>query len=132
MTASDPLPLVVVLNSNKAIEYHRDRPLTEKQVEDLDLADVKLQSGIQLGEQFIKHPTDSDKALFMSHQLVVALENNRESIIALSCAYIATRYPDIQQIRASTSDGQVSIQLINDEAYVESTPLTFTSRKDLS
>ncbi len=132
MTSSDPLPLVVVLNSNKAIEYHRDRPLTEKQVEDLDLADVKLQSGIQLGEQFIKHPTDSDKALFMSHQLVVALENNRESIIALSCAYIATRYPDIQQIRASTSDGQVSIQLINDEAYVESTPLTFTSRKDLS
>ncbi len=132
MTSSDPLPLVVVLNSNKAIEYHRDRPLTEKQVKDLELADVKLQSGIQLGDQFIKHPTDSDKALFMSHQLVVALENNRESIIALSCAYIATRYPDIQQIRASTIDGQVSIQLINDEAYVESTPLTFTSRKDLS
>lgn len=129
--ASSDLPLVVVLNSNKVIEYRRDRALTERQTRDLENTEIKMQSGIQVGNEFIDDPSEQDKAIFMANQLVLALENNHDAIIAISCAYLATRYPDLLQVRAVLENGSYSIQLINDEIYVENTPLKFTSKKDL-
>ena len=129
--ASSDLPLVVVLNSNKVIEYRRDRALTERQTRDLENTEIKMQSGIQVGNEFIDDPSEQDKAIFMANQLVLALENNHEPVIAISCAYLATRYPDLLQVRAVLENGSYSIQLINDEIYVENTPLKFKSKKDL-
>ena len=132
MTSPELHPLVVVLNSTKVLEFHRDRPLTENQLIDLKNTEAKLCSGIYLGEQFISDPSESDKALFMSHQLILALENDNDTVIAISCAYLAINYPELKQVRASSVDGQIAIQLINDEIFIESTPLTFTPRKDIS
>ena len=131
MTISDSHSLIVVLNSNKVLEYRRERSLTEGQIQDLDRAELKMQSGIQVGSEFIRHPTEDDKAIFMATQLVIALENDQENIIGISCSYLATRYPNLLQVRATSDNGQYSIQLINDEAYVENTPLMFKPKNEI-
>ena len=122
---------IVVLNKNKVLEFHRNRPLNDKQIDDLKRADSKLSSGIQLGNQYIKQPTDSDKAVFMSIKLIEALCEDKDPIAAISCAYLATRYPLLKQLRATNEDHQISIELINDEEFSESTPLTFIDKKDI-
>ncbi len=122
---------IVVLNKNKVLEYHRNRPLNDKQIDDLNKTDCKLSLGIQLGDQIIEHPTDSDKAVFMSIRLVEALNEDKDPIVAISCAYLATRFPLLKQLRATNDDHQISVELINDEEFSESTPLKFIDKKDI-
>ena len=131
MKTSELNPLVVVLNSNKVLEYRRERSLTEDQIKDLEKTEIKMQSGIQVGSEFINNPSEHDKAIFMASQLIIALENDQEHIMAISCSYLATRYPNLLQVRATSENGQHSIQLINDEVYVENTPLKFKPKKEL-
>ena len=72
-------PFVVILNSEKTIEYFRDRPLNQTQQNDLTATDNKLNLGINIAGKYIEQPTDQDKAIFMANILVHALENDDET-----------------------------------------------------
>jgi len=127
----DLSPFVVTLNSEKAIEYFRDRPLSEKQQRDLSATDNKLKLGISISGEFIAQPTDQDKAIFMANILVNALDSDDETAIAISCAYLATRYIHLKQLKITTHEDRISIELINDQRYAEPIPIKFIPKKDL-
>ncbi len=124
-------PLVVTLNSGKALEYFRDRPLNQKQQDDLAAADKKLNLGIDIAGELITHPTDQDKAVFMANILVNALDNDDDTTIALACAYLATRYKHLKQLKITTHEDRISIELINDQLYAEPIPIKFIPKKNL-
>ena len=124
-------PLVIVINSKKEFEYFRDRSLNDKQLRDIEKVELKLNQGIQLGSNFIQNPSDSDKALFLAMQLISSIEQNDDQKIALICAYLATRYPQLKQIKISRRDDDLSIELINDKTFIDQTPIKFIARKDL-
>jgi hypothetical protein len=121
--------LVVTFNAEKVLEYHHDRPLTDKQQADLELLDNKLNAGFSINGQTISHPTELDKATFMANALTNALNLEDESKAALSCTYLATRFENLKQIRVVDKEGQASIQLIFDKDYVEEVPITFSPIK---
>ncbi len=124
-------PFVVTLNSEKSIEYFRDRPLSQKQQEDLVATDKKLNLGIDLAGEFIQQPTDQDKAIFMANIIVNALNSDDEATIAVACAFLATRYTHLKQLKITTHKDRVSIELINDQLYADPIPIKFIPKKDL-
>lgn len=123
--------LIVSLNSNKVLEYHRDRKLTSKQIQDLDKAEKKLAAGVHFAGKFISSPSAKEKAVFMANQIALALDEDNEAALAISCAYLATRYPDLKQLKLTTIEGQLSIELINDKEFSDQAPIKFIDKKDL-
>ena len=122
---------VVVLNSEKILEYYRDRPLSDQQLLAIEATNKKLDQGIQVSGQWIEHPTDSDKAIFMASQLISSLLAENDARTAISCAFLATQYPNLKQLRAASQQDHISIELINDKEFVEQTPIQFIAKKDL-
>ena len=121
----------MVLNSEKVIEYHRGKPLSKKQLSDLETLDRKLNSGIQIAQQFISKPTLQDKATFIGNLLVSAIVANEEANVALTCAYLANYCGDLKQIKADHHSDQLSIQLIYDEEYRDQIPMRFIPKDKL-
>lgn len=124
-------PFVVTVNSEKTIEYFRDRPLSQKQQDDLAATDKKLTLGISIAGEFIAQPTDQDKAIFIANILVNALDSDDEAAIALACTYLATRYTHLKQLKITTHEDRISIELINDQLYAEPIPIKFIPKSEL-
>jgi len=132
MSSQSSSPLFIVsLNSNKVLEYHRDRTLKQSQLEDLKRIDTKLDKGISIAGKFISTPNPQEKAVFIANQLVIALKDDNEPAIALTSAYLATRYSDLKHLKISTTDDRVSIELINDQEFTQQAPMKFVPKKEL-
>lgn len=123
--------LVIVVNRDKVLEYFRDRQLPEKQLNDLETIDHKLQQGFQIADEFITAPSPQDKAMFVANLLISALHDDDEAKISLSCAYLANYYPDLKQVKASIHEDRCTIQLINDQVYIEESQIKFTPKDQL-
>lgn len=123
--------LVVSLNNNKELEYHRERELTDQQMRDLDSMEEQLDQGIHIAGQYFASPSQQEKAVFMANQLAMALTENNESVLAMASAYLATRLPDLQHLKISTHEDRLSIELIHDQEFTEQAPVKFVSKKDL-
>ena len=111
--------LVVQLNGEAVLEYSREQSLSKLQQDSLVQLENKLSQGISLGGQFIECPTLEQRIQFVAANLISALIDDKESIAAISCAYIATSLKELKQIKAIEKDGQVSIELIFDRDYQE-------------
>ncbi len=123
--------LVVSLNNNKELEYHRDRALTDQQMRDLEAMEQQLDQGIHIAGQYFATPSPQEKAVFMANQLARALTEDNESVLAMASAYLATRLPDLQHLKISTHEDRLSIEMIHDQAFTEQAPVKFVSKKDL-
>lgn len=130
-TENKPLPFVVSLNSTKVLEYFRERVISQSQVNDLNKIESKLDAGFTIDNKFISTPDSKDKAIFIANNLAAALEADNDSIAAVSCTYLATRYPDLLQLKISSINGYTSIELVYDKEYAEQTPIKYISKKDL-
>ena len=128
---SDNTPFIVSLNANKVLEFRRDRNLSDKQLNDLAKLDAKLNAGIHIAGKFIQSPNTQEKAIFIAHQIANALNNDNEPTLALACAFLATRYPELKQLVISTHEDRISFELINDKEFAEQAPIKFVSKKDL-
>ena len=124
--------LVIVMNSEKVLEYFRARSLSNQQLIDLGRIDAKLLQGFRVAGEFIKQPSAEDKAMFMANMLIHALNQNDETKMGLCCSFLATRYPDLKQVRIVQHPDRTSIEMINDRIYVEETQVQFKSRHELS
>jgi len=122
---------VVSLNSDKVIEYHRERELNTRQIQDLHQVDTKLAQGIHIEGKFISDATAQEKAVFMANQLATALNEDNDTVVAISCSYLATRFPRLKQLKISMVNDQLSIELVNDKEYIEQTPIQFVPKEDL-
>ncbi len=122
---------IVSLNSSKVLENQRDRTLKQTQLEDQKRMDTKLDNAISIAGKFISTPNPQEKAVFIANQLVSALKDDNEPTIALTSAYLATRYSDLKHLKISTNDDRVSIELINDQEFTEQAPMRFIPKKDL-
>ena len=127
-----PSNLVVVLNSDKLVESHRDHALSENQIADLEKIDEKLNIGFQVERNYIQHPAEKDKITYIANLLAKAMLDNDEAKIAILCTYLATRYQDLKQVKVDTLKDRLSIQLIYDEEFQEQKKLKFVPRNKLS
>ncbi|MEZ5541837.1 MAG: hypothetical protein R3F42_07320 [Pseudomonadota bacterium] len=107
----------VLLNGIAQLEYDRDRLLPEQQLAYLDRMDARMDAGIPIGDETVTNPDIGQRAHFAAANLVRALQTDDESLAAAMCSYLAIRLPDLKQVRIEDSAGEVSIELVFDEAY---------------
>ena len=131
-SATHPSVLIVILNANKVLEYDRNIALSKKQLADLELLDQKLAHELPARPSANEKTDARDKATLVANMLIAALLEDDEPKIALSCAYLATQYHGLKQVKASSALNQIAIQLIFDEEFIEATPMKFVAKKDLN
>lgn len=109
--------MAVLLDGIAQLEYDRSKPLTDLLASSLDNMDKKMDGGINLGNQHVPNPDNNQRAQFVAANLAHAIQTNNESQAAALCSYMATRWPDLKQIKIDHRSGEVTIDLVFDEQY---------------
>lgn len=126
----NPAALVVLINGESQLEYDRGKPLPESQLQYLDRMDEQMNAGIRLASEWVEHPDGLQRAKFVAMHLVDALQQGHEAPVAASCAYLASRLPDLKQIKARLLGAGFSVELVFDKPYVAEAPVSFVRRPD--
>lgn len=127
-TDSDAGPLVIVVNGEVQVEYHRGKPLPQAQHAYLERMDEQMAAGVQLGGVGVAQPDALQRAQFVAIQLLEGLQNGSDPLVAAGCAYLASRLPDLTQVKARVVDGVFSAELVFNEPYVKEVAVEFPAR----
>ena len=114
------LSLAVVVNGQKTLQYDRNNPLPEEQQRSLDKMDKKMDQGIAFGAQQFSNPDTKERAQYIANMLITALNEKNDSLAAATCAWLAVRMPDLQQVKSKVQDNHNVIELIFDRSYEQS------------
>ncbi len=119
--------LVVVVNDQLMLQYDRSKELPEHQQQHLQKLDGKFDQGIELQGHFIAQPdveNGSDisrlgeqRAKYMALSLMEGIIYQEDAKAAVSLAWLATRLPDLKQVKAIVDDQGTHFDLIFDRAY---------------
>ena len=118
--------MAVFLNGIAQLEYDRSRPLPDHQAVYLEKMDARMAAGIRVGEEIIEHPDENQRARFVAANLLHAIKSDNESMAAALCSYLATRLPELKQVRFDENEGDVAIELIFDQDYRKQVAVDFT------
>lgn len=124
--------LVLVINGEPHVEYDRNKILPNDQIAYLDKMDAKMDEGIPHNGGHLFAPDAQQKAQFVANQLVHAYRDNNEQLAAATMSYLGDRYPDMQQVVVTETDGQLSINLVYDEPYKKEEKVQFVRPEDLN
>ena len=121
--------MVVLLNGEALFEYDRTKSLPEKQKQYLDQMDVKMDSGITLGDEVIVNPDQQQRAQFVAFTLLNAIQQDNDAVIAAMNSYLAMRYPDLKQVKADMDNEtkRVMFDLIFDQEHKNQVKVSFNS-----
>ena len=108
--------LSVFINDQLVYEYDKDRPVDEHQQAFLDKMDSDMQRGLKIQGELITSPDSRQRMKFVAMNLIKALQQDKETIISASCAYLANRRPLLIEVRASDGEKSVNIELIEGQA----------------
>ena len=117
--------MAVLLNGIAQLEYDREKPLSEYQLTYLDKMDSKMAAGVAIGEEHITEPDENQRAQFVAANLYHAIKSEDEAMCSALCSYLATRLPELKQIKLDDKEGDVTIELVFDQAYGKQVPVSF-------
>jgi hypothetical protein len=121
--------LVVLLNGVSQIEYDRAQALPERQRDYLDRLDERLDRGVDLNGAHIDEPDRVQRAQFVAVHMIHAIKTENEPLAAAACTYLAERLPDLKQVKADESDGEISIDLVFDVDPVNQVQVRFRNNR---
>lgn len=119
--------MAVLLDGVAQLEYDRSKPLPDHQALYLEKMDEKMDQGVMLGDQSISNPDINQRVQFAAGNLAHAIKSDDEAIAAAMCSYIATRLPDLKQVKIEDKQGEISIELVFDQEYQKQVAVQFPS-----
>ena len=119
----------VLINNVPELEYDRNKSLSERQQQFLDVMDRELSAQIVMGDEVINHPDLHQRAQFVAINLVNALKSGNDGLSAAMCSYLALRVPDLKKVKVDDQGERVVIDLVFDEDYVKQVNVEFTGRQ---
>lgn len=120
--------LTVLVNGEPHLEYDRGKTLPEQQQACLDRMDERMSRGIELGGVQVDSPDTLQRAQFVAIQVIEGLQDGNESMVAASCAYLASRMPDLTQVKAQLVEQGYSVELVFSEPHVKEVAVQFSPR----
>ena len=120
--------LTILVNDEPQLEYDRSKRLPEAQQEYLERMDKRMNGGIQLGGAPVDSPDTLQRAQFVAIQVIEGLQDGNESLVAAACAYLASRMPDLTQVKAKLVEEGYSVELVFDEPHVKEVAVQFSPR----
>lgn len=120
--------LVVHINGESQLEYDRNKPLGETQLAYLDKIDQDMNTqGITLENKLIREPSMEEKSQYVAMIMAKAIIDGNEATSAATCSYLASRLPDLKQVKIIEKDQELAFDLIFDKAYVPESIVSFVS-----
>ena len=113
--------LYIELNGASVIEYDRNIRLPGHQRRFLDQMDQDMSEGIELAGQPVAEPDPVQRAQFIAIQLINAMQQNEEGLIAATCAYLANRFPHMRKVVAREQGDNISLDLVFNEEQAQNT-----------
>ncbi len=104
--------LVIVVNGQSMIEYDRNTRLPGHQRQFLDKMDSDMGTGVSINGERIEQPDLKVRAQYIAMHLVQSILKDDDAMIAATCAYLATRIPDLKQVQAVEQGDNISFDLI--------------------
>lgn len=125
--------LVVLFNGQAVVEYDRAKRLPGHQRQYLDRMDSDMDGGIDLAGEIIAEPDAVQRAKFVAMHMAQALLDEHDAMIAAGCAYLASRLPDLKQVRVIQQGEDLMLDLVFEQApenqvVVQFEPATFTKK----
>ena len=117
--------LAVLLNGIAQLEYDRNKPLSDYQQAYLDSMDSKMDAGISIDGQLIEKPDINQRVQFVTANLLNAMKSGEEGMTSALCSYIATRLPDLKQVKITDNEGEVSIEFDFENDYTNQVAVQF-------
>jgi hypothetical protein len=118
--------MAVTLNGIAQLEYDRAKALPDYQGAYLAKMDARMDAeGIVIDGQHLRAPDLGQKAQFIAANLTEAITTNNEALAAAMCTWLATRMPDLKQVKIRTCDAGYEIHLDFTEPYVKQHPIRF-------
>jgi len=112
--------LAVVVDGKQILHYDRNNPLPEEQQRSLEKMDKKMDQGISFGTQTFSTPGMQERAQYIANMLITALSEKNDPLAAATCAWLAVRMPDLQQVKSKMKDDHNMIELIFDRSFDQS------------
>jgi len=118
--------MAVLINGIAQLEYDRDKALTDYQLTYLDKMDKKMDAGINIDGEMIESPELNQKVQFVVANMLSAMKSDNEGVTSSLCTYLATRLPDLKQIKINEEADGMSIDMVFDEEYKGQVSVGFT------
>ncbi len=112
--------LAVVINGDLIMTFDRNKRLPGIERRVLEEIDAHLDEGIQLGDTKVIDPDPVLRAQYIANFMITALFEDQDKKAAAMCSWLATRIPDLQQVRAVDNEEGSKIELVFDKSYAES------------
>jgi len=110
-----PTNLSVILNGNKIYEYEKTTRQPGKKREFLDNMDLDMDEGLELDGDFIRSPDKMQRAQYVAMSLLLGIKMNNDGLKSVTCGYLVTRLPELNQIRAIEEGEELTMDLIFEE-----------------
>ena len=121
--------VAVVVNGELTLRYERELPAQQREY--LERMDRRMDGGIALDGETIANPDTGQRVRFVTMELVRAMLAEEEPRVAAMLSWLATRLPDLKQVRVSLEDEAVAVDLVFDETYVPQQTIRFVPREQL-
>lgn len=118
--------MAVLINGIAQLEYDRNKALTDYQLTYLDQMDKKMDQGISIDGENIESPGFNQKIQFVTANMLSAIKSDNEGMTSALCTYLATRLPDLKQVKVIEEGDDMSIDLVFDEGYKGQVSVGFT------
>ncbi|MCK5002741.1 MAG: hypothetical protein KAS57_06930 [Gammaproteobacteria bacterium] len=118
--------MAVLINGIAQLEYDRDKALTDYQLTYLDEMDKKMDAGINIDGESIESPELNQRIQFITANMLSAIKSDNEGMTSALCTYLATRLPDLKQIKVVEEGEDMTIDMVFDEEYKGQTSVSFT------
>jgi len=109
-----PCGFVVTLN-NQVIHRYKDIPAPARLRRYFDEMDQYMESGVQLGEAFIKQPSSHQRQQYVAMDLIHCIEKKDLQTVEVLSAYLMKRNPELTEINVMSKDDMFSMTLITKE-----------------
>lgn len=117
--------LAVVVNRQLTLQYDRDKPLPPHHSEYLSKLDTRFDQGIELQGEYLPNPDIQQRAKYMALSLMEGIIYQEDDKAAASMAWLATRLPELKQVKAIVDEEGTRFELIFDREYLHQVEVNF-------
>lgn len=106
--------LTIYINNEVVFEFNRDFYTDDEQLAFFDRMDADMDRGIKIYGELQENPDSQQRAIFVSMNLLKALQQDNRAVQNASCAYLINRMPRLREMHANDSDNKIDIEFIEE------------------
>ncbi|MFO8025332.1 hypothetical protein [Thiohalophilus sp.] len=96
------------------LEFDRNSRLPGRQRDFLKKMDEDMDRGFLFAGEPVSSPDKLQRARYVAMHLLQAFDENNQSMITATCAYLVQRLPDLNTVEVEHVMGEIHLQLILD------------------